>query len=150
MALIHTQFANESMWKLGYNITGKIAGDPLTGQRKGRVILLILPLMLCIYTQVLKKPHLGTKNLRTHTLTEARNFFPQHLLQCSKLCYYFRLQYGKETCNIPVKYDISSTVAQLSRNEGEQHNWVDSPMEIQREWDYSSCSLTFKLLPDVC
>lgn len=53
-----SQFGKKSTWNLGNNAIRKIVSDPLTGERKGIVIILIFPLMLCISVQVFKKPHI--------------------------------------------------------------------------------------------
>lgn len=53
-----SQFGKKSTWNLGNNATRKIVSDPLTEERKGIVIILIFPLMLCISVQVLNPPHI--------------------------------------------------------------------------------------------
>lgn len=50
------------MRKLGNNVIGNRVDDPLTGERKGSVIVPFFPLMLCISIQVFKKQTNKPKN----------------------------------------------------------------------------------------
>lgn len=108
-----SQFGKKSTWNLGNNAIRKIVSDPLTEERKGIVIILIFPLMLCISVQVLNPPpHLGSKNLRakllmhTHMLLSPASSTELQIMWLFSLGIWQRnLQY---TCKV---WHISSIVA---------------------------------------
>lgn len=63
---------------------------------------------------------------------------------------YFHSKYGKEACSTDVRYELFLALMHSWVQKGEKHDWGDSLMKIQEEWDYSSYWLILKQFPDVC
>lgn len=77
---------------------------PLTGERKGIVILFIFPLMLFLYKYT--KTHLGTMNLKEINCSYTSKIFLIPSVSSTVAdCDYLHLKYGKEICNESVRYD---------------------------------------------